>query len=540
MKKTVRMVLLLTLVLLLLLSACDGNPNPAQTDPNTDTIGETEGQGINPGDMFGGNTGEHEQPTGTPDPIEDPAQMETAGGLFFRPASGGTGDVIPIYYDGQFYVFFLHGTAKKWCYVTTTDFVNYSEIKGLRAFGGTGDLINVDGTWHLFAGLSDGNAEIIHHYVGEEIDNLRDTYQNIVPDEEKFNYFAWRDPRVWYDEGLEKYCMLVCADVKDGDPVSRNGSVAFLTSDDLYEWTTERAFFNSGYYSGANECPDYFKMGDWYYLVYSDCSYGKRTYYAKSQNPYGPWEIPDNDTFDSLFYYAAKTASDGKNRYLFGWAGDRTENTMALDKAGDLIDPNFATIAYAGSMVVHRLVQQPNGDLTVAPAESQLNAFEKVVKNTFIPLSGEWTTGDDTAAVTAENTFAAMLMQNLPDSFVLTFDLKADAKQAGFALNVNSTFEGKGWYFNFDRQYSRLQMVSGIRSGIAGYYFPYESELERPLQMEAGKTYHVTVLVDGEIAVVYVDDRIALTTRMISDGNQALGLYCYAGSLEISNLAMKK
>lgn len=475
---------------------------------------------------------------GTEAPVEE--TIVNTGGVFFRPDNGGTGDVTPIYHDGQYYLFFLHSTNFKWCYVTTTDFVHYSDVTVLRDFGGTGDVLCVDGTWHLFASKVEEGQEVIHHYEGKEITALRDSYQNITSDGEQFGMSAWRDPRVWYDETIGKYRMLVTTSRIDSDGVSRNGCIAYLTSDDLYTWEIGGPYFASGYYSGACECPDHFQMGEWYYLVYSDCSYGKRTYYAKSQSPNGPWEIPDNDTFDSLLFYAAKTVSDGTDRYAIGWAGDRSAFTLPLNADGSMIDPDFATVRYAGNMVVHKLVQLENGDLSVEPVDEVVNSFTREVRNVLQPLCGNWTTGEDSAAVKEEEGYAALLMQELPGSFVLTFRLKTDAKQSGIALNVNGSFADRGYYFAFERQYARIRQISGVLSGVAGYYFPYESELERPLRFESGKSYDVTVIRDGQIAVIYVDGQCALTTRMTTTNGLALGLFCYAGSAEFSDIRMMK
>lgn len=526
--KRILSAVLCLLVVLPLLTACDQSETP---DPTGSTDSGNSGI-INPGDIIGGSTGA----TGGE---QEEVTITNAGGLFFRPDNGGTGDVTPIYHDGKYYLFFLHSTNYKWCYVTTTDFVNYSDVTVLRDFGGTGDVLYVDGTWHLFASKVEEGQEVIHHYVGDDINALRDSYQNIYSDGDRFAVNAWRDPRVWYDETIGKWRMIVTTNVMDSDGVARNGAIAYLTSDDLNTWQIGGTYFASGYYSGSCECPDHFRIGDWYYLVYSDCSYGKRTYYAKSQSPNGPWEIVDNDTFDSLLFYAAKTVSDGNNRYVIGWAGDRSAFTLGLNADGTMIDKDFATIQYAGNMVVHKLVQLENGDLTVAPVDEVAASCSQKVENTFKPLSGTWTTGTDYATVEADNGYAALLMQELPDRFVLQFKLKTDAKQSGIGLNVNAAFSDRGYYFVFDRQYSRIKQVSGVLSSVAGYYFPWDTELERPLTFEAGKVYDVTVIRDGQIAVIYVNGECALTTRMTTT-DLSLGLFCYAGTAEFTDIKMMK
>ncbi len=519
--------LLSILMLMSILAACD------QGGSETTNPGNSSGNGgiIDPG-IIGGGTG-----TSGSTPVENKV-IKNAGGLFFRPDNGGTGDVTPIYHDGQFYLFFLHSTNFKWCFVTTSDFVNFSDVTVLRDFGGTGDVLYVDGQWHLFASKVEDGVEVIHHYVGNEITAMRDTYKNINSDGENFAMYAWRDPRVWFDDTIGKYRMIVTTDAMDTDGVARNGGIAYLTSDDLYTWTIGGTYFKTGYYSGSNECPDVFQMGDWYYLVYSDCSYGKRTYYAKSKTPNGPWEIVDNDTFDSLFFYAAKTVSDGTDRYLIGWAGDRSGFTLPINADGTMIDKDFATIQYAGNMVVHKLRQLDNGDLVVEPVQAVLDSFTSPVTNSFDPRNGEWSVNENNASVKCDNQFGTLLMQQLPESFKLSFKLKTNAKQAGIALNVNGSFSDRGYYFSFDRQYNRIKQTSGILSGVAGYYFPWDTELERPLTFEENKVYDVTVICDGQIAVIYIDDEIALTTRMVTYNGLSLGLFCYDGSAEFTDIVM--
>ncbi|MBQ7604300.1 MAG: hypothetical protein IJU75_05035 [Clostridia bacterium] len=469
----------------------------------------------------------------------DPSVYKNSTTFFRPPGNGATGDVIPIYHDGKYYVFFLYHTKGVWAYVTTVDFVNYSDIVVLNDFGGTGDVLYIDGEWHLFAAKVEDGKEVIHHYVGTELTNLRDVDRNIRPDVSRFVDYAWRDPRVWYDESIGKYRMLVCTDVRDGNASNRNGAVAWMTSSDLYNWETGGTFFCSSFYSGSNECPDYFKMGEWYYLVYSDCTFGKRTYYVKSKSPGGPWEIPDHDTFDSLFFYAAKTASDGRDRYIFGWAGDRSAEKFSMT-TGTSYDADFATVKYAGEMVVHRLMQKENGDLVAVPVDSITGSFTRVSRNTMSVVEGDWKISSDmSSASVTDPGMATLVMQTTRNSFTLSFKLRCNAKEAGFGIHIPTSFTDKGYYFAIDRQYSRLRTRSGALTGVGGYYFPYESELEQPINFDPGKTYDITVICDGQIMVVYVGGECALTLRGISYGGLNLGLYCYAGTAEFSDIVLK-
>ena len=459
---------------------------------------------------------------------------------FFSPAEGRVGDVIPIYHDGQYLLFFLHAGTAKWAYTTTRDFVNFSDTVELQDFGGTGDVLFVDGKWHLFAAFgNDSGEQIIRHYTGTELSELKKDGADIRADPTRYASWAWRDPRVWYDESLGKYRMLVCTNEVGDGRSERNGCVAWLSSPNLYEWELGGTFFRSSYYQGSNECPDTFKMGDWYYLVYSDCTFGKRTYYVKSKSPDGPWEIPDHDTFDSLFFYAAKTASDGENRYLFGWAGDRADERFTM-KPGESYGADFAAIRYAGDMIVHRLAQKENGDLVCLPVESVKASFTKPSVNKMTPVSGDWSLSDDlSAASTSSSGMASLVMQSMKSRFLLTFKLRVDAKEAGIGLHVPSSLIDMGTYVCIDRQGSRLRTRSGALTGEGGYYFPYECELEQPIRFDPDRTYDVTVIGDGQIMAVYLEGECALTIRSTGSTGLNLALFCYAGTAEFSEIEMK-
>lgn len=106
----------------------------------------------------------------------------------------------------------------------------------------------------------------------------------------------------------------------------RNGCVALCVSDDLAHWEYRRPLYALRTHQGAYECPDFFKMGDWYYLVYSSYTDGFSTYYRMSRFPKGPWLKPRVDTFDGRAFYAAKTGTDGKDRFIYGWNPTRGEN----------------------------------------------------------------------------------------------------------------------------------------------------------------------------------------------------------------------
>jgi hypothetical protein len=81
--------------------------------------------------------------------------------------------------------------------------------------------------------------------------------------------------------------------------------------------------------------------------------------------PPRPGYDPDNwrDPFDGRGYYAARSASDGEHRYLFGWVATKEGER---DAGG---------WQWGGTLVVHQVRPRPDGSLAVAIPETVRGAF---------------------------------------------------------------------------------------------------------------------------------------------------------------------
>jgi fructokinase len=77
----------------------------------------------------------------------------------------------------------------------------------------------------------------------------------------------WRDPFVLWNEAAGEYWMLLAARTRS--PHSRGGCVGLCVSRDLKHWEARPPVYASNLYLSALECPDLFRIGDWWYLVYS-------------------------------------------------------------------------------------------------------------------------------------------------------------------------------------------------------------------------------------------------------------------------------
>lgn len=229
--------------------------------------------------------------------------------VFYKPKNGWVGDVIPFYDNGEYKLYYLHdqriggdyGNHTTWNLLTTKnglDFENYgvalpngSESDPDRnAY--TGSVIkDPNGMYHLFYTGHNPNADfcidgkplqVILKATGTDgIHWTKDVHFKLYGDGTFYELFDWRDPFVFFNEEQQEYWMLVTSRQMNSSE-KRGGCIALLSSDDLVHWTHREPFYSPDKYI-TMECPDYFKMGDWHYLVYSTFSEKFVTHYKKAK-----------------------------------------------------------------------------------------------------------------------------------------------------------------------------------------------------------------------------------------------------------------
>ena len=71
------------------------------------------------------------------------------------------------------------------------------------------------------------------------------------------------------------------------------------------------------------------------------------------------------------------------------------------------------------------------------------------------------------------------------------------------------------------------------------WYRYFDKGLERPLYLKPNQRYHIRVIVDDTIAVIYIDG-VALTTRMYAKAGQGVNVYVVDGNLTVDNIKITK
>ncbi len=454
--------------------------------------------------------------------------------LFFTPQDGVAADFIPYYKNGTFHLFYLHdyrnaaqhGEGVPWYLLNTQDFVQFEQPFEVLPRGGamdqdlfvfTGSVIEKDGLYHIFytghnPRLEEGGCvQGVMHAVSKDMR----TWEKL-PEDTFFSDFTiyekhdWRDPFVFYNEEAGEYWMLLAAR-RLTQASRRRGCTALCASKDLKHWDIRDDFFAPSLYY-THECPDVFKMGDWWYLIFSEFSDDTKTRYRMAKSPKGPWLKPAVDSFDARSYYAAKSAEGNGKRYLFGWLSTRSGHT---DQGG---------WEWGGTLVVHELRQ--NADGTLYPC---------------IPETIDTRPGKTAYALAAPHTlhaadkgYDALLLKNLPDvcRIDVTFKTKGNTGEFGVLLHSDEAQDNQ-YMVRVDQDASLLRMDAFPRHGDASHM----ALLSRSVELN-GNEHHLTLLIDGTACVAYLDGQAALSGRMYQTENTCWGVYAQEAEVDITHLSL--
>lgn len=467
--------------------------------------------------------------------------------LFFKPDDGWAADFIPFYWQGEYHLFYLkdyrdkanHGEGTPWFHVGTRDnvhFVDYGEAlprgredeQDLYVF--TGCAMEHDGLFHIFytghnphlraAGKPE---QAVMHATSTDLMHWEKDPANPImfADPDRFEMHDWRDPFVFWNPEAYEWWMLLAARHQQG-PINRRGITALAISKDLKQWQIRDSFWMPDLYF-THECPDLFKIGDWWYLLYSTFSERHLTHYRMSRSLAGPWLAPTNDSFDGRAFYAAKTASDGQRRFIYGWDPTRTDQS------------DSGRWNWGGNLVVHEIFQQPDGSLTVRIPPEVASQF-----NTDIPLQnitqmGNWSRANHSVSVHAESSFAWICVAAMPPISMIetTITFTEHTRYAGVVLRADDELN-RGYQIRFEPGMNRAVFDRFPRSGDE------PPIIERPIDLTPGEPVHVRILVEGSMIVAYANDQIALSTRGYEHSGGSYGLFVSEGAAAFANTRVRE
>lgn len=474
--------------------------------------------------------------------------------LFYRPENAWVGDLIPYYDNGTYYAFYLHDPRiykdqyaedTTWHLAATKDFINVNyEGEAIKRGGDnepnkniyTGSIIkDKDNVYHAFYTaynedykVNGKSVQAVMQAVGGDLNHLETVPDFIYnSDGSVYEEFDWRDPYVFWNEEEECYYMLLASRIKDGGEL-RGGCVSLSKSKDLMNWEYAEPFYYPEMYI-TMECPEVFKMGDYWYLVFSTFSDRFTTHFRYSKSLKGPWIIPEDDVFDTRANYAIKTASDGERRFAFGWIASKKGET------------DFGPWDWGGTMVFHEIRQKENSpELYVAPVDGMKDFHKKDC-----PINSPVTyNGTFKGQVLESETLGAVLYDSPVDRFSLecTFEVM-EGTEFGIALHTDEGME-KGYFLRMNPHNNLVAWDMWPRTNKGHYQWqiagdmPYQIETQRMLP-KADK-FDVLLVRENDICVLYINNQVALSTRMYDHKGGKLGIYVVQGKVKVSSLAIKE
>ena len=342
-------------------------------------------------------------------------------------------------------------------------------------------------------------------------------------DERIYEPFDWRDPFVFYNEEEKCFYMLLAARLR-GASEKNGGCVGLCRSYDLLHWEAKEPFYNPESYM-THECPDLFKLGNKWYLVYSTFSEKFVTHYRMSDKLSGPWTSPIEDTFDARAFYAAKTAQVGDKRMAFAWVPTKRGES------------DFGQYEWGGNFIAHEINQTTDNKLTVKPAEGLINMFNKEFVN------------EKLNKVEIENYEGekSYVIDGMKDTCMIeaVIEFSEGVRSFGIGLRQDSAL-ANGYYLRFEPFYNRIvadmwpRRIRGVNQWYVDGDKPFMVELERPFDYKSLKDnkVHIRVVADGSIICLYVNDITALTMRAYNLNRTNWGFFVKDGSIRVSDIHM--
>lgn len=466
--------------------------------------------------------------------------------MFYRPDNKSVcADVIPYFKDGEFKLFYLKdyrdlekvGEGCDWNFLTTKDLVNFTDHGIAIKRGGlndqdlyvyTGSVFEWNGIYYIFYtghnphfAAQNKPVQAIMLATSKDLKTWEKQSDFIfTPNTSFLENNDFRDPFVFRDEEKGEFVMILTSRLKNDEPNEHKGLLLKATSKDLKNWKLEKKPFYSPHAFYAHECPDIFKMGDWYYLIFSEFSDRFVTTYRMAKSLNGPWINPKTNTFDGHAFYAAKSVSDGKRRILFGWNPIKNNED----------DNDFWQ--WGGSIVCHEIYQNKDGTLSVRCPKEVLNSFNKKTSLCLDSVYRDCKLFGNSISFDNENR-NIVKVGKLNENTRIEFDVipKNESGDFGVYLYEKNNFE-EYYKLRFDREYNRIIMDIWPRVDRMVHS---QIDVERKCELALNKKNHVTILVEGSVLEVYVNNKVALSFRMFKIGGD-LDFYSHGTLCEFKNI----
>ncbi len=494
---------------------------------------------------------------------------EAGFNTYYMPSVGRCGDPMPFYDQkvGEFKVLYLQEYDNNGaCYhpywgISTKDGANYTSLGEVLPTGtstdqqdaslGTGCAIynEKDGLYYIYYtgyNVLLPNHEVVMRATSPDFKTwTKDNVWALKGTDYGYDANDFRDPQIFVaDDGL--YHMVIASKLKFAD----------FKSSDMKTWEHVGSF--PMIWDRMCECPDIFKMGDWWYLVYSEgykTSWSRKVKYMMAptfedlkacfNDPGANWPKDGKEgVLDSRAFYAAKTASNGTDRLIWGWCPYRTgadihEKNLSVG-AGDGNEPNWS-----GALVCHKIIQHADGTLTLGEVPAMASKYDKEQALNVMECNGY-----DNGTLSGDNAY--VLYNRLGTCNHISFTVKTSNNWDKFGISLVRHSDIDYYYtlvvnpedenhrkVNFEQEGFRMVKVyedgvekevrvngCGFVEGIDGYWF------ERPQD----NVYHIDIYTDNSVLVLYINDVCAYTQRIYGIQKNCWSINNYGGSMTVSDV----
>ncbi len=440
-------------------------------------------------------------------PADEPLQ-------YWKPNSHfRVGDCLPFYYDSTYHFVYLldrrghrsknGGGAHQWIQATSHDLVHWQHqpimIPITQQWENsicTGSTYCHDGQYFAFYATRTDQGELLSYATsGDGIHFEKQLPNPFASPGQFYRQGSFRDPNVFQDPATGQFQMLVSANAAD----TGEGCIAHLTSSDLRNWTHQPPFYRPGS-PHVPECIDTFRMGDFYYLVFS---LEGRAHYRFSKSPMGPWSRVENDLLGGPGAVVLKTAQFQDDRRIgAAFVGDH---------------------GYAGYAVFREITQNPDGSLNnKLPSEMTPGGGEPLPWS-LAAVGGETARqGDNVIVQTAGSGECRGVLGAMPTNFRLQMTIAPTEEAQHFGLRIGARSDGTGGV--------DLPFVPAAQKAAFG--MEHVTGLDRPFTLE--------VLVHNRLLDLCIDNR--RTGVILLDGQQhgnTLTLYTLSGAVEFQNIVIR-
>lgn len=460
----------------------------------------------------------------------DPTVQNKNNIQYFKPKGDlFVGDCIPFYHEGTYYLYWLLDSAHhhalnglgghQWTLSTSKD---------LRVWQHQTIVLGIDEDWEksiCTGSVVYANKQFYAFYatrlinkegqVNEQLsyaiskDGIHfqkqkpNPFYTYAPGYSKRNF---RDPKVIVDEkGLFH---LFVSSTSDSAMNRNDGAMVHLESADLKTWSVKPPIIANQ--KDVPECPDYFKWGSWYYLVYG---LGTNTYYLKSKAAYGPWEFPSSQVLDEEWNNVVKTAAFTNGRRISaGWIPSKRDNK---DNGHEI---------FGGNIVLRELSQEKDGTLTAAfPKETSPTVGAGLPLN--IKADSLTSQKGNQFTINAPNGMGSFRIDQLPLNYRLTCTMEMQSGNIeDFGFYLRGTDKDKMGYklsFSPDKQTVRLHNTEIASVGFLN------------------KKVTVEIILKDDIIDVCVAGKRTVVNRLQESKGDQLWVFSTHGKIEVGSLKLE-